>query len=153
MAVDVVTENCSRLEFQLLTCSWMLWCWPQVLAAAGAVDHDQLVKLASEAFGTIPDEDADTSVSALITAVSNFLASSRHAATSTAADAASRIPSHLIPVQLQCLRGPRCGCTRVVPARGTVASHLHSKSGHGIDWGMFMCRCFWWADYARSGVG
>jgi hypothetical protein len=33
------------------------------------VDHDQLVKLASDAFGTVPDEEVDTSVSALITAV------------------------------------------------------------------------------------
>ncbi|MEW5299529.1 MAG: hypothetical protein WDW36_002537 [Sanguina aurantia] len=38
-----------------------------VLAAAGAVDHDQLVKLAAAAFGGIPDEDDTTSVRALTT--------------------------------------------------------------------------------------
>lgn len=41
----------------------------QVLAAAGAVDHEQLVKLASAAFGGIPDEDDTTSVRALTTKV------------------------------------------------------------------------------------
>ena len=52
-------------------------CWPptpcpaphQVLAAAGAVDHDELVKLASSAFSTISDEDNTTSVRGLITKV------------------------------------------------------------------------------------
>lgn len=43
----------------------------QVLAAAGAVDHEQLVKLASAAFGGIPDEDDTTSVRALTTKVSH----------------------------------------------------------------------------------
>jgi hypothetical protein len=38
-----------------------------VLAAAGAVDHDQLVKLAGGAFGSVPDEDR--SVSQIIKAV------------------------------------------------------------------------------------
>ena len=38
----------------------------QVLAAAGAVNHDELVKLASDAFGSIPDEDTSTSVRTLI---------------------------------------------------------------------------------------
>mmetsp|Transcript_39753 Transcript_39753/g.88359 ORF Transcript_39753/g.88359 Transcript_39753/m.88359 type:complete len:493 (-) Transcript_39753:273-1751(-) len=37
-----------------------------VLAAAGAVNHDELVKLASEAFGSVPDEDPTSSVRALI---------------------------------------------------------------------------------------
>ncbi|GLC43073.1 hypothetical protein PLESTF_001205200 [Pleodorina starrii] len=37
-----------------------------VLAAAGAVDHDELVKLASDAFGAIPDEDPTTSVRSLL---------------------------------------------------------------------------------------
>ncbi len=39
----------------------------QVLAAAGAVNHDELVKLATDAFGSIPDEDPTTSVRALLT--------------------------------------------------------------------------------------
>jgi len=38
----------------------------QVLAAAGAVNHDELVKMASEAFGSVPDEDPTTSVRALL---------------------------------------------------------------------------------------
>lgn len=37
-----------------------------VLAAAGAVDHDELVKLASSAFGSVPDEDNATSVRTLL---------------------------------------------------------------------------------------
>lgn len=41
----------------------------QVLSAAGAVNHEELVKLASEAFGSVPDEDATTSVRSLITKV------------------------------------------------------------------------------------
>lgn len=41
----------------------------QVLAAAGAVNHDELVKLATEAFGSIPDEDASTSVRSLLAKV------------------------------------------------------------------------------------
>jgi predicted Zn-dependent peptidase len=40
-----------------------------VLAAAGAVDHDQLVKLASSAFGSVPDEER--SVQQLVAAVSS----------------------------------------------------------------------------------
>lgn len=39
-----------------------------VLAAAGAVDHDELVKLASNAFGGVPDETAVKNVPALIAA-------------------------------------------------------------------------------------
>lgn len=42
----------------------------QVLAAAGAVNHDELVKLASDAFGSVPDEDAATSVRSLLVKVS-----------------------------------------------------------------------------------
>ena len=38
----------------------------QVLAAAGAVDHDDLVRKASDAFGTVPNEDASSSVQTLI---------------------------------------------------------------------------------------
>ncbi len=41
----------------------------QVLAAAGAVDHDALVKLAEDAFGSVPDEDSSTSVRSLLTKV------------------------------------------------------------------------------------
>lgn len=41
----------------------------QVLAAAGAVNHDELVKLASDAFGGVPDEDPTTSVRSLLTKV------------------------------------------------------------------------------------
>nr|CBW52774.1 ubiquinol:cytochrome c oxidoreductase 50 kDa core 1 subunit [Polytomella sp. Pringsheim 198.80] len=37
-----------------------------VLAAAGAVDHDALVKLAESAFGTVSDEDNSTAVRSLI---------------------------------------------------------------------------------------
>jgi predicted Zn-dependent peptidase len=40
-----------------------------VLAAAGAVDHDQLVKSAEQVFGSVPDETPDTSVAALVTKV------------------------------------------------------------------------------------
>lgn len=40
-----------------------------VLAAAGAVDHDQLVRMAEDAFGSIKDEDATTSVRGLLTKV------------------------------------------------------------------------------------
>jgi predicted Zn-dependent peptidase len=36
------------------------------LAAAGAVNHDELVKMASDAFGSIPDEDTSTSVRTLL---------------------------------------------------------------------------------------
>lgn len=39
-----------------------------VLAAAGAVDHDALVKMASDAFGSIPDEAPGQSVSSLLAA-------------------------------------------------------------------------------------
>mmetsp|Transcript_16787 Transcript_16787/g.28783 ORF Transcript_16787/g.28783 Transcript_16787/m.28783 type:complete len:497 (-) Transcript_16787:221-1711(-) len=50
-----------------------------VLAAAGAVNHDELVKLASEAFSGVPDEDPTTSVQALITKdVSKFTGSYVH---------------------------------------------------------------------------
>jgi len=38
-----------------------------VLAAAGAVDHDQLVKSAEDVFGKVPDETPETSVAALVT--------------------------------------------------------------------------------------
>lgn len=38
----------------------------QVLAAAGAVNHEELVKKAAEAFGSIPDEDPVTSVTTLL---------------------------------------------------------------------------------------
>jgi hypothetical protein len=41
----------------------------QVLAAAGAVKHEELVKLAEAAFGSIPDEDASTSVRTLLAKV------------------------------------------------------------------------------------
>jgi hypothetical protein len=41
----------------------------QVLAAAGAVNHDELVKMASDAFGAVPDEDRGTSVRELLTKV------------------------------------------------------------------------------------
>ena len=41
-----------------------------VLAAAGAVDHDQLVKLADSAFGGVPDEAPERSTAALVAAVS-----------------------------------------------------------------------------------
>jgi predicted Zn-dependent peptidase len=41
-----------------------------VLAAAGAVDHDQLVQLAEGAFGGVPDETPDKSTAALVAAVS-----------------------------------------------------------------------------------
>jgi hypothetical protein len=41
----------------------------QVLAAAGAVNHDELVKLASDAFGSVPDEDPATSVRSLLVKV------------------------------------------------------------------------------------
>lgn len=44
-------------------------CCLQVLAAAGAVNHDELVKKASEAFGSVPDEDPSSSVRTLITKV------------------------------------------------------------------------------------
>jgi processing peptidase subunit beta len=37
-----------------------------VLAAAGAVNHDELVQIATDAFGSIPDEDPSTSVRSLI---------------------------------------------------------------------------------------
>jgi predicted Zn-dependent peptidase len=37
-----------------------------VLAAAGAVDHDTLVKAAEQTFGGVPDETVDTSVAALV---------------------------------------------------------------------------------------
>lgn len=37
-----------------------------VLAAAGNVNHDELVKLATDAFGSVPDEDAATSVRSLL---------------------------------------------------------------------------------------
>jgi predicted Zn-dependent peptidase len=40
-----------------------------VLAAAGAVDHEQLVKAAEGAFGGVPDETPDTSVAALVAKV------------------------------------------------------------------------------------
>jgi predicted Zn-dependent peptidase len=40
-----------------------------VLAAAGAVDHDSLVKSAEEVFGKVPDETPETSVAALVTKV------------------------------------------------------------------------------------
>jgi hypothetical protein len=47
------------------------WCRSgQVLAAAGAVDHDELVKRASDAFGAVPDEDPTTSVRSLLAKVS-----------------------------------------------------------------------------------
>jgi len=39
-----------------------------VLAAAGAVDHDQLVKLADSAFGGVPDEAPERSTAALVAA-------------------------------------------------------------------------------------
>jgi predicted Zn-dependent peptidase len=41
-----------------------------VLAAAGAVDHDQLVKSAEQVFGKVPDETPETSVASLVTKVS-----------------------------------------------------------------------------------
>jgi predicted Zn-dependent peptidase len=40
-----------------------------VLAAAGAVDHEQLVKEAEATFGSVPDETPDTSVAALVAKV------------------------------------------------------------------------------------
>lgn len=40
-----------------------------MLSAAGAVDHDQLVKLASSAFGGVPDEGPNTSVREIIAKV------------------------------------------------------------------------------------
>jgi hypothetical protein len=40
-----------------------------VLAAAGAVDHAELVKAAESAFGAVPDETPDTSVAALVAKV------------------------------------------------------------------------------------
>jgi hypothetical protein len=40
-----------------------------VLAAAGAVDHDSLVKSAEQVFGKVPDETPETSVAALVTKV------------------------------------------------------------------------------------
>jgi processing peptidase subunit beta len=42
-----------------------------VLAAAGAVDHDQLVKSAEQVFGKVPDETPETSVASLVTKVSH----------------------------------------------------------------------------------
>jgi hypothetical protein len=42
-----------------------------VLAAAGAVDHDALVKLAAGAFGSVPDEDK--TVKQLVAAVGGRL--------------------------------------------------------------------------------
>ncbi len=42
---------------------------PQVLVAAGAVDHDELVKQAEAAFGGVPDEDASSSVATLLAKV------------------------------------------------------------------------------------
>lgn len=47
----------------------MMHSYVQVLAAAGAVDHDELVKLATEAFGDVPDEDPATSVRSLLVKV------------------------------------------------------------------------------------
>ncbi len=41
----------------------------QVLAAAGAVNHDELVKMAADAFGSIPDEDPATAARALLAKV------------------------------------------------------------------------------------
>ena len=41
----------------------------QVLAAAGAVNHDELVKLATEAFGSVPDEDSSSSARTLLAKV------------------------------------------------------------------------------------
>lgn len=39
-----------------------------VLSAAGAVDHDELVKIATDAFGSVPDEQPGQSVSSLVAA-------------------------------------------------------------------------------------
>jgi processing peptidase subunit beta len=44
-----------------------------VLAAAGAVDHDQLVKSAEQVFGKVPDETPETSVAALVAKVGRHL--------------------------------------------------------------------------------
>ncbi len=41
----------------------------QVLAAAGAVNHEELVKQATEAFGAVPDEEPGTSLRSLIAKV------------------------------------------------------------------------------------
>lgn len=55
------------LVFYAVVLSSMLYRGPRmVLAAAGAVDHDQLVKSAEEVFGKVPDETPDTSVAALV---------------------------------------------------------------------------------------
>jgi processing peptidase subunit beta len=40
-----------------------------VLAAAGAVDHADLVKAAESTFGSVPDETPETSVAALVAKV------------------------------------------------------------------------------------
>jgi hypothetical protein len=40
-----------------------------VLVAAGAVNHEELVAQAEAAFGTVPDEDASTSVQSLLARV------------------------------------------------------------------------------------
>lgn len=53
-----------------LTCMHMCTHMPQVLSAAGAVNHEELVKLAAEAFGSVPDEEPSSSVRSLLVKVS-----------------------------------------------------------------------------------
>jgi hypothetical protein len=50
----------------------------QVLSAAGAVNHEELVKMATDAFGGVPDEEPTSSVRALVAKVGACAAVTGH---------------------------------------------------------------------------
>lgn len=91
-----------------------------VLAAAGAVDHEQLVKLAGAAFGSVPDEDR--SVSQLVKAVS------RRAALCAAAAACRLLLLQLcIYKQPRCLQSAApCGTKGQLSAAGQALAYTHT---------------------------